>query len=155
MPLGLTNDATAFMDFMNRVFEEDFDKFGVVFIDDILVYSSSEQEQGEHLRVVLQAFREKQLYAKLSKCDFWLKSETFMGHIILEEGVTVDLRKIEAIVDWPRPMNVGEVCSFLGLASYYRMFVEGFSKIAMPLTRLTQKKVKLNGIQLVKGVLLN
>ncbi|KAL0463318.1 UNVERIFIED_CONTAM: Retrovirus-related Pol polyprotein from transposon [Sesamum latifolium] len=155
MPFGLTNAPATFMNLMNRVFKQHLNKFGVVFIDDILVYSPSEQEHEEHLMVVLQTLREKQLYAKLSKCEFWLKSVAFLGHIISEKGVTMDPKKVEAIVDWPRPMNVGEVRSFVGLAGYYKKFIEGFSKIAMPLTRLTQKRVKLNGIQLVRGVLLN
>ncbi|KAK4407932.1 Retrovirus-related Pol polyprotein from transposon.6 [Sesamum angolense] len=142
MPFGLMNAPAAFMDLMNRIFKQHLDKFVVVFIDDILVYSPSEHEHEEHLRIVLQTLREKQLYAKFSKCGFWLKSVAFPGHIISEEGIIVDPRKVEAIGDWPRPMNVGEVRSFLGLARYNRKFVEGFSKIAMPLTRLTQKIVK-------------
>ncbi|KAL0340050.1 UNVERIFIED_CONTAM: Retrovirus-related Pol polyprotein from transposon [Sesamum radiatum] len=108
MPSGLTNAPTAFMDLMNRMFKQHLDKFVVVFIDDILAYSSSEQEQQENIRVVLQTLREKQIYAKFTKCEFWLKSVRFLWHIILEEGVTVDPRKVEAIVDWPRPTNVGE-----------------------------------------------
>ncbi|KAL0418873.1 UNVERIFIED_CONTAM: Retrovirus-related Pol polyprotein from transposon.6 [Sesamum radiatum] len=136
------NAPTAFMDLMNRVFKQHLDKFVVVFIDDILVYSPSEHKHEEHLRIVLQTLREKQLYAKFSKCGFWLKSVAFLGHIISEEGIIVDPRKVEAIGVWPRPMNVVEVRSFLGVASYNRKFVEGFSKIAMPLTRLTQKIVK-------------
>ncbi|KAL0463313.1 UNVERIFIED_CONTAM: Transposon Ty3-G Gag-Pol polyprotein [Sesamum latifolium] len=109
MPFGLTNAPATFMNLMNRVFKQHLNKFGVVFIDDILVYSPSEQEHEEHLMVVLQTLREKQLYAKLSKCEFWLKSVAFLGHIISEKGVTMDPKKVEAIVDWPRPMNVGEV----------------------------------------------
>ncbi|KAL0394831.1 UNVERIFIED_CONTAM: Retrovirus-related Pol polyprotein from transposon.6 [Sesamum latifolium] len=136
------NAPTAFMNLLNRVSKKHLDKFVVVFINDILVYSPSEQEHEEHLRVVLQTLREKQLYVKLSKCEFWFKSVTFLGNIISEEGVTVDPRKVEAIVDWPRPTNVGKVRSFLGLDAYYRKFVEGFSKIAMNLTQLTQKRVK-------------
>ncbi|KAL0406338.1 UNVERIFIED_CONTAM: Retrovirus-related Pol polyprotein from transposon.6, partial [Sesamum latifolium] len=95
----------------------------------------------------------KQLYAKLSKCEFWLKSVSFLGHIISEQGLTVDPRKVEAILDWPKPTNVGEVCSFLGLAGYYRKFIEGFSKIAMPLIRLTQKRVKFEWDSTCEGSL--
>ncbi|KAL0428207.1 UNVERIFIED_CONTAM: Retrovirus-related Pol polyprotein from transposon.6 [Sesamum latifolium] len=142
MPFGLTNAPATFMDLMNRVFKQHLDKFIVVFIDDILVYSPSEQEHGEHLRVVLQTLKEKQLYAKLSKCEFWLKSVAFLGHII-SKGVTVGPRKVEVIVDWPKLTNVSEVRSFLWLVAYYRMFVEGFSRIVVPLTWLTQKRVKL------------
>ena len=142
MPFGLTNAPAAFMDLMNRIFKPYLDQFVVVFIDDILVYSKSSQEHEEHLRVVLQILREKKLYAKLSKCEFWLDSISFLGHVISKEGVSVDPMKVEAVVGWCRPTNVTEVRSFLGLAGYYRRFVEGFSRIAMPLSRLTQKQVK-------------
>ncbi|KAL0427854.1 UNVERIFIED_CONTAM: Retrovirus-related Pol polyprotein from transposon [Sesamum latifolium] len=108
IPFGLMNAPASFIDLMNRVFKQHLDKFDVVFIDDILVYSPSEQEHEEHLWVILQILREKQLYAKLSKCEFWLKSVIFMGHII-SESVIVDPRKVEAKVDWPRPTNVGEL----------------------------------------------
>ncbi|KAL0373931.1 UNVERIFIED_CONTAM: Transposon Ty3-G Gag-Pol polyprotein [Sesamum radiatum] len=134
MPYGLTNAPTAFMGLMNR--------FVVVFIDDILAYLPSEQEHEEHLRIILQTLKEKQLYAKLNKCEFWLKSVAFLGHINFRRRCDGGPRKVEAIVDWPRPTNVGQVHSFLGLAGDYRKFVEGFSKIAMPQTRLTQKRVK-------------
>ncbi|KAL0432723.1 UNVERIFIED_CONTAM: Retrovirus-related Pol polyprotein from transposon.6 [Sesamum latifolium] len=142
MPFGITNAPAAFMDLMNRVFKPYLDRFVVVFIDDILVYSASDKMHEEHLRVVLQTLREKQLYAKFSKCEFWLESVAFLGHVITKEGISVDPRKVEAIVDWPKPTNVTEIRSFLGLAGYYRKFVEGFSKIALPLNRLTQKRIK-------------
>ena len=146
MPFGLTNAPSAFMDLMNRVFQPYLDRFVIVFIDDILVYSSSSEEHSEHLRIVLQTLRERQLYAKLSKCQFWLDRVTFLGHVISVEGVSVDLQKIEAVVNWKSPKNVSEVRSFLGLAGYYRKFVEGFSKIAAPLTKLTRKDVKYDWI---------
>ena len=142
MPFGLTNAPAAFMDLMNRVFGPYLDKFVIVFIDDILVYSSSKEEHAEHLRIVLQTLREHQLYAKFSKCQFWLDRVAFLGHVVSAEGISVDPQKIEAIVDWKPPTNVTEVRSFLGLASYYRKFVEGFSKIATPLTKLTRKEEK-------------
>ncbi|XP_073033805.1 uncharacterized protein [Primulina eburnea] len=142
MPFGLTNAPAAFMDLMNRIFKPYLDKFVVVFIDDILVYSPSEEEHGEHLRLTLQTLREKELYAKFKKCEFWLKSVAFLGHIISEQGVSVDPKKVEAIKGWPQPKTVTEVRSFLGLAGYYRKFVEGFSSIAIPLTKLTQKNSK-------------
>jgi len=142
MPFGLTNAPAAFMDLMNRVFKEYLDKFIVVFIDDILVYSKSLEEHEQHLRFVLQILYEKKLYAKFSKCDFWLDHIEFLGHVISKDGILVDPKKVEAVVKWNRPTNVTEVRSFLGLAGYYRRFVEGFSKIAGPLTHLTHKRVK-------------
>ncbi|XP_073017822.1 uncharacterized protein [Primulina eburnea] len=141
MPFGLTNALAAFMDLMNRVFKPYLDKFVVVFKDDILVYSQSE-EHKEHLRLTLQTLREKELYAKFKKCEFWLKSVAFLGHIISELGVSVDPKKVEAIKDWTQPKTVNEVRSLLGLTGYDRKFVEGFSSIAIPLTKLTQKNSK-------------
>ncbi|XP_073064042.1 uncharacterized mitochondrial protein AtMg00860-like [Primulina eburnea] len=132
------------MDLMNRVFKPFLDKFVVLFIDDILVYSPSEEDHKEHLHLTLQMLREKKLYAKFKKCEFWLKSMTFLGHIISKGGVSVDPKKVEAITGWPRPMKVTEIRSFLGLAGYYRKFVEGFSSIATPLKKLTQKNSKFN-----------
>ena len=146
MPFGLTNALAASMDLMNRVFQPYLDRFIKVFIDDILVYSGSSKEHSEHLRIVLQTLREQQLYAKLSKCQFWLDRVAFLGHVISVEGVSVDPQKIEAVVNWKPPNNVSEVRSFLGLAVYYRKFVEGFSKIAAPLTKLTRKDVKYDWV---------
>ena len=137
MPFGLTNAPAVFMDLMNRVFRPYLDKFVIVFIDDILVYSSSSDDHEKHLRIVLQTMRDKQLYAKLSKCEFWKDKVAFLGHVVSKEGIFVDPKKIEAVVAWERPTNVTEVRSFLGLAGYYRTFVEGFSMIASPLTKLT------------------
>ena len=146
MPFGLTNAPAAFMDLMNRVFQPYLDRFVIVFIDDILLYSGSSEEHSEHLRIVLQTLRERQLYAKLSKCQFWLDRVAFLGHVISAKGVSVDPQKIEAVVNWKPPKNVSEVRSFLGLAGYYRKFVEGFSKIAAPLTKLTRKDVKYDWV---------
>ena len=146
MPFGLTNAPAAFMDLMNRVFQSYLDRFVIIFIDDILVYSGSSEEHSEHLRIVLQTLRERQLYAKLSRCQFWLDRVAFLGHVISVEGVSVDPQKIEAVVNWKPPKNVSEVRSFLGLAGYYRKFVEGFSKIAAPLTKLTRKDVKYDWV---------
>ena len=142
MPFGFTNSPAAFMDLMNRVFHPYFDQFVVVFIDDILVYSKDAQEHEHHLRIVLQTLREKQLFAKLSKCNFWLKEVSFLGHIVSAEGIRVDLVKIEAIMNWKPPRNVSEVRSFLGLVGYYGRCVQGFSVRASSLTRLLGKEVK-------------
>ena len=118
MPFRLTNAPAAFMDLMNRIFGPYLDKFVIVFIDDILVYSSSPKEHAEHLRTVLQILREHQLYAKFSKCQFWLDKVAFLGHVISVEGISVDPQNFEAIVTWKPPTNVYEVRSFLGLAGY-------------------------------------
>ncbi|KAL0551864.1 hypothetical protein IC582_010953 [Cucumis melo] len=141
MSFGLTNAPVVFMDLMNRVFREFLDTFVIVFIDDILIYSKTEAEHEEHLRMVLQTLRDNKLYAKFSKCEFWLKQVSFLGHVVSKAGVSVDPAKIEAVTGWTRPSTVSEVRSFLGLAGYYRRFVENFSRIATPLTQLTRKGV--------------
>ncbi|RVW70653.1 Retrovirus-related Pol polyprotein from transposon 17.6 [Vitis vinifera] len=140
MPFGLTNAPAAFMDLMNRVFKPYLDQFVVVFIDDILVYSRSREEHEGHLSIVLQTLRDKQLYAKLKKCEFWLDRISFLGHVVSNDGISVDPGKVDAVANWRRPSTVTEIRSFLGLAGYYRRFIEGFSKIALPLTKLTQKE---------------
>jgi hypothetical protein len=139
MPFGVTNAPAVFMDYMNRIFHPFLDKFVVVFIDDILIYSKSHEEHEEHLRQVLSVLREKQLYANPSKCEFWLEEVNFLGHVISKEGIAVDPAKVKAVVEWRRPKTVTDIRSFVGLAGYYRRFIEGFSKIAAPLTRLTRK----------------
>ena len=133
LPFGLTNAPAAFMNLMNRVFHECLDRFIIVFSDDILIFSKSMEEHEEHLRIVFQILREKKLYARFRKCKFWLNQVVFLGHVISEEGISVDPSKVEVVVDWARPTNVSEVRSFLGLVGYYRRFVEGFSRIAAPL----------------------
>ncbi|GKC50035.1 putative reverse transcriptase domain-containing protein [Tanacetum coccineum] len=142
MPFGLTNALAVFMDLMNRVFHEYLDRFVIVFIDDILVYSKTREEHEDHLRTVLEILRQKKLYAKFSKCDFWLGQVAFLGHIVSADGITMDPAKVEAITKWPRQTIVTEVRSFLGLAGYYRRFVEGFSLLALPLTKLMRKGEK-------------
>jgi hypothetical protein len=139
MSFGLTNAPAYFMYLMNKVFMEYLDKFVVVFIDDILVFSRSEEEHEEHLRLVLQKLLEHQLYAKFSKCDFWLKEVSFLGHIITDGGIAVDPSKVRDVLNWSPPKNVLEIRSFLGLAGYYQRFIEGFSKIVKPFTTLLEK----------------
>jgi len=139
MPFGVTNAPTVFMDYMNRIFRPFLDMFMVVFIDDILIYSKNKEEHADHLRVVLAVLREHQLYGKLSKCEFWLEEVQFLGHVISAQGIVVDPSKIDIVLKWERPQTVTEVRSFLGLAGYYRRFVEGFSKMVSPLTQLTRK----------------
>ena len=129
---------------MNRVFRPFLYRFIIVFIDDILVYSRSEEEHAMHLRFLLQTLREHQLYAKFSKCEFWLDQVAFLGHVVSKDDIQVHPKKIEVIIDWSRPTIVTEVRSFIGLASYYERFMKDFSKIETPLTRLTQKNVKFN-----------
>ena len=106
------------------------------------MYSHSREEHQEHLRVVLETLRAHKLFAKFSKCEFWLSSVSFLGHVISDEGISLDPKKIEVVRDWKRPTTIIEIKSFLGLVGYYRRFVENFSKIAALLTRLTQKNVK-------------
>ena len=110
-------------------------------MDDISIYSQSEWEHEYHLRIMLQLLRDQQLYAKFSKCEFWLTEVRFLGHVVSASGVLVDPEKVEAVMSWERPKSVFEICSFLGLAAYYRRFIEDFSRIADPMTRLTQKEV--------------
>ncbi|KAI3801330.1 hypothetical protein L1987_29434 [Smallanthus sonchifolius] len=139
MPFGLTNAPAVFMDLMNRVCKPYLDKCVIVFIDDILIYSKSRSAHEEHLRLILELLRKEQLYAKFSKCEFWLKEVQFLGHIISDKGIHVDPAKIEAVKNWIASKSATEVRSFLGLAGYYRRVIANFSKISVPLTALTQK----------------
>jgi hypothetical protein len=136
VPFGLTNAQVVFMCLMNGIFRNYLDKFVIIFLDDILIYSKSKEEHEHHLRLVLQVLRELQLYAKLSKCYFYQKKIHYLGHIISEQGIKVNPEKIEAIRGWPTPRNVSDVISFMGLAGYYRRFIVGFSKISHPITSL-------------------
>ena len=125
------------LDLMNRVFKPYLDQFMVVFIDDILVYSKSREEHERHLSIVLQTLRDKQLYAKLKKCEFWLDKVSFLWHMMTKDVISVDPERVDAMSNWRRPNTVTKIRSFLRLAGYYRRFIEGFSKISLPLTRLT------------------
>ncbi|GJZ51300.1 putative reverse transcriptase domain-containing protein [Tanacetum coccineum] len=157
MPFGLTNAPVVFMDLMNRVCKTYLDKFVIVFIDDILIYSKDEKEHEEHLKAILELLKKEKLYAKFSKCEFWIPKVHFLGRVIDSRGIHVDPTKIESIKDWASPKTPTEIRQFLGLAGYYRRFIEGFLKIAKPMIKLTQKGIKFdwgekeeNDFQLIK-----
>jgi hypothetical protein len=142
MSFGLTNAPTYFMYLMYSVFMTELDKFMVVFIDDMLIYSKNEREHAEHLRLVLQHLRDHKLYAKSSKCELWLDSVKFLGHTISKEGIFIDPSKVQEVMDWKPPTSVDQIRSFLGLAGYYRQFISNFSRIAKHMTELLKKGVK-------------
>jgi hypothetical protein len=142
MSFGLTNAPAYFMTMMNKVFMEYLDKFVVVFIDDILIYSMDDAEHEKHLRMIMEKLREHKLYAKFSKCEFWLNKVGFLGHIVSAEGVVMDPSKVASVTEWESPKNAGDIRSFLGLAGYYRRFIENFSKIAKPMMELLKKEKK-------------
>ncbi|GKD93175.1 putative reverse transcriptase domain-containing protein, partial [Tanacetum coccineum] len=133
-----------FMDLMNRVCKPYLDKFVIMFIDDILIYSHNEKEHEEHLKTILELLKKEELYAKFSKCEFWINTVKFLGHVIDSSGIHVDPAKIEIVKNWASPTTPSEIHQFLGLAGYYRRFIEGFSKIAKPMTELTQKNQKFD-----------
>jgi hypothetical protein len=160
VPFGLSNALTVFMCLMNGVFKEYLDKFVIVFLDDILVYSKSKEEHEKHLRMVLQVLRDHILYAKISQCIFYQNKIHYLGHIISTTWIKVDTEKIEAIKGWPTPKNVIEVRSFMGLVGYYQRFKKWFSRIASPITSLQKKGVKFEwtskceeSFQQLKGIL--
>ena len=142
MPFGLTNVPVAFMDLMHRVFQPYLHQFVVVFVNNILIYSQSEEEHEDHLRVVLQLLSDHQLYAKFNKCQFWLTEVGFFGQVVSASGVSMDPERVKVVMSWERLKLVFEIHSFLGLAGYYRRFIEDFSRLAAPMTRLTWKEVK-------------
>jgi hypothetical protein len=142
MPFGLTNAPAFFMTLMNKVFMEELDRFVVVFIDDISIYSKCAEEHAQHLRVVLRKLIKHQLYAKFGKCDFWLQKVSYLGHVLTTEGIEVDPERVKAVSELKQPTSVSEIRSFLGLAGYYRRFIEGFYKIARPMTELLRKDKK-------------
>nr|GFA61918.1 putative reverse transcriptase domain-containing protein [Tanacetum cinerariifolium] len=140
MPFGLTNAPAVFMDLMNRVCKPYLDKFVIVFIDDILIYSRDDKEHEEHLKAILELLKKEELYAKFSKCEFWIPKVQFLGHVIDSQGIHVDPAKIESVKDWASPKSPTEIHQFLGLAGYYQRFIEGFSKIAKPMTNLLKRR---------------
>ncbi|GJV13013.1 putative reverse transcriptase domain-containing protein [Tanacetum coccineum] len=142
MPFDLTNVPAIFMDLMNRVCKAYLDKFVIVFIDDILIYSKNKQEHEKHLKLILELLKKDELYAKFSKCKFWIPKVQFLGHVIDSKSIHVDPAKIESIKYWASPKSATEIRQFLGLVGYYQRFIEGFSKIAKLMTKLTQKKVE-------------
>nr|GEU36278.1 putative reverse transcriptase domain-containing protein [Tanacetum cinerariifolium] len=143
MPFGLTKAPAVFMDLLNRVCKPYLDKFMIVFIDDILIYSRNKEEHANHLRIILELLRKEKLYAKFSKCDFWISIVQFLGHLIDSQGLHADPAKIEAVKNWASPTTPIEIRQFLGLAGYYQRFIKDFSKITKSLTELTQKNKKL------------
>jgi hypothetical protein len=144
MLFGLTNALAYFMYLMNSVFMQELDKFVVVFINDILIYSKTPEDHVKHLHVILQRLRDHHLYAKFSKCEFWLDTVKFLGHTISGDGISVDPSKVQEVMDWKPPTSVHQICSFLGLAGYYRRFIPDFSRIAKPMTELLKKGVKFS-----------
>jgi hypothetical protein len=144
MSFGLTNAPAHFTYLMNSVFMPELDKFVVVFIDDILIYSKNEEEHAQHLRIVLTRLKEHQLYAKFSKCAFWLEEIQFLGHVLSARGIAVDPSKVKDILEWKPPTTVHQVQSFLGLAGYYRRFIPDFSKLVKPITSLLKNDAKFN-----------
>jgi hypothetical protein len=142
MSFGLTNTLAYFMYLMNSVFMPELNKFVVVFIDDILIYSKNLEDHARHLHIILQRLREHHVYAKFSKCEFWLDTVKFLGHTISSDGICVDPSKVQEVMDWKHPTLVHQIRSFLGLAGYYRRFIPDFSKIAKPMKELLKKGVK-------------
>ncbi|GJV32677.1 putative reverse transcriptase domain-containing protein [Tanacetum coccineum] len=144
MPFGMTNAPAVFMDLMNRVCKPYLDNFLIVFIDDILIYYKNKKEHEGHLKLILRLLKEEKLFAKFSKCEFWLSIVKFLGHVIDSEGIHIDPAKIESIKNWASPKTPTKIHQFLSLAGYYRRFIEGFLKIARPMMKLTQKSVKFD-----------
>ena len=142
MPFGLCNAPATFQRLMNKVFATEINKFILVYLDDILIFSESIEEHWEHLRTALERLRKAQLFGRVQKCDFLKSRVDYLGYEVSEKGIHASPEKVKAVVNWPRPQSVHDVRSFLGLASYYRRFIHGFSQIAGPMTELTRSKTK-------------
>ena len=160
MPFGLTNALATFNRLMTDLFRKELDDFVLVFFDDILIYSENEEEHKQHLHHVLEILRKAKLYAKRSKCTFFVDKVAYLGFIVSKDGISPDPAKVEAIVSWPIPRNVSEVRGFLGLAGWCRVFVKEYAIITEALTKLTRKseefawsKFKDQAFNLVKEIL--
>jgi hypothetical protein len=141
---GLTNAPAYFMYLMNSVSMPELDNFVVVFIDDILIYSKNLEDYARHLHVVLQRLGDHRLYAKFYKCEFWLDTVKFLGHTISSDGISINLSKLQEVLDWKPPTSVNQIRSFFGLAGYYRRFIPDFSRTAKPMTELLKKGIKFS-----------
>lgn len=139
MTFGVSNSPGVFMEYMNRIFHAYLDQFVVVFINDILVYSKSDEDHDGHFHIVLQVLKEKNLYAKLPKCEFWLREVSFLRHVISSGGIMMNLSKVDVVLQWEALKLITKITSFVGLSDYYRRFIEGFSKLVLPLTQQTRK----------------
>jgi hypothetical protein len=144
MSFGLTNAPAYFMYLMNSFFMPELDKFVVVFIDDILIYSKNLEDHARHLHVVLHRLRDHRLYAKFSKCEFWLDTVKFLGHTISSDGISVDPSKVQEVLDWKPPTSIHQLRNFLGLAGYYLRFIPDFFRIAKPMTEAHLSKFSLH-----------
>ena len=142
LSFGLTNAPATFQGVMNRIFQQHLGKFVLVYLDDILVFSKTQEEHLEHLRKVFEILRENKLFAKLTKCRFAKSELEYLGHAVGKDGIKVDPRKIETVTTWARPNDVSQLRSFLGLSNYFRRFFQGYSTLVAPLTHLTRKDVK-------------
>jgi hypothetical protein len=141
MSFGLTNAPAYFMYLMNSNFFEEPNVFVVIFIDEILIFSKTEEEHAEHICIILQTLHDHRLYAKFSKCEFCLMEVSFLGHVLSANGVAVDPSKVKDVLEWEQPKNVKDIWSFLGLVGYYRRFIENFSKISKPMTELLKEGI--------------
>jgi hypothetical protein len=144
LPFGLTNAPATFQSVMNELFRPYLHKFVLIYLDDILIYSRSVDEHKRHLRIVLSTLQENEFYAKLSKCHIGKSELIYLGHVVSKEGLEVDPKKIEVVKNWPTQQDAGQVRSFVGLANYFRKFIQAFSVMIAPLTDLTKKKVPWN-----------